>query len=62
MTSYKDAMEIPSLEEVNEMDRQRQKAIESLKISDDGKYVNCQNEKCSKPVAIFAKSQMTNSF
>jgi|SRR6188472_2481069 len=55
ITSY----ELLSLEEVEEMDRQRQKAIESLEISDDAKYVKCQ--KCDKPVAMFAKLQRTSS-
>ena len=44
MNAANNAVELPSLEEVEEMDRQQQKAIESLEISssitttdDDGK-------------------------
>jgi hypothetical protein len=35
-------VELPSLEEIEEMDKQRSKAIESLEISDDGGHVKCQ--------------------
>jgi hypothetical protein len=36
------AVELPSMQEIQEMDRQRQQAIESLEISADGCYVKCQ--------------------
>ena len=45
-----DPFELPSLEEIEEMDRQRLQAIESLQITHDGQYVKCQC--CSKKKRI----------
>jgi DNA-directed RNA polymerase subunit RPC12/RpoP len=43
-----DPFELPSLEDIEQMDSQRSQAIESLKISDD--YVKCQ--KCGMAVTL----------
>ena len=43
-------VELPSLEEIAKMDKQREYAIDSLEISDDSTQVKCQN--CSIAVAI----------
>ena len=50
-----DPFELPSLEEIEEMDRQRSEAIESLEISgsDSGDSVKCQ--KCGMAVSIVGK-------
>jgi starvation-inducible outer membrane lipoprotein len=51
MSKANNAIELPSLEEMEEMDRQQQKTIESLEISDNRKYVKC--PKCGRLVAMF---------
>ena len=46
-----DPFELPYLEEIGEMDKQRSQAIESLEISDDS--IRCQ--RCGVAVAIVGK-------
>ena len=43
-------VELPSLEEIVEMDKQRDYAIDSLEISEDSTQVKCQN--CGLSVSI----------
>jgi hypothetical protein len=54
-----DSFELPSLEEVEEMERQRSQAIESLQITDSGNSVKCQ--KCGMDVLIVFKLTRANS-
>lgn len=46
-----DPIELPSLEEIDKMDKQRQEAIESLETSND--HVKCQ--KCGVAIPIVGK-------
>jgi len=48
-----DPFELPSLEEIQEMERQRLQAIESLQISESGNSVKCQ--RCGFAVPIVDK-------
>jgi hypothetical protein len=48
-----DPFELPSLEEIKEMDRQRCQVIESLEISGSGDSVKCQ--RCGIAVPIVGK-------
>jgi hypothetical protein len=48
-----DPFEIPSLEEIKEMERQRSQAIESLQLSDSDSTVKCQ--RYGIPVPIVGK-------
>jgi len=43
-------VELPSLEEIAEMDKQREYAIDSLEISDDSTQVKCQNCGLAMPI------------
>ena len=52
-------IELPSLEEINEMDRQRLQAIEALEISEDSSSVKCQ--KCGNAVPIVGKLMRKSS-
>lgn len=45
--------ELPCLEEIEQMERERSQAIESLEISNDSNYVKCQS--CNKAVPIVGK-------
>jgi hypothetical protein len=49
-----DPFELPSLEEIKEMENKRSQAIESLEISGSGDSVKCQ--KCGIAVPIVGKS------
>ncbi|MFL6432194.1 MAG: hypothetical protein ACJ71O_00490 [Nitrososphaeraceae archaeon] len=53
-----DPFELPSLEEIEEMDKRRSQAIESLQISDSGDSVKCQ--KCGIAVPIVGKLTRKN--
>src|SRR5215212_2798667 len=58
MNAANNAVELPSLEEIEKIDKQQQKAIESPEVStatDDGKtsYVKCQE--CNRLLAMFQK-------
>lgn len=53
MNKANNAVELPSLEEIQEMNRQQQKAMLSLEVSDSGKLVKCQ--KCGRLVSMFTK-------
>jgi hypothetical protein len=53
MNKANNAVELPSLEEIQEMNRQQQKAMVSLEVSDNGKLVKCQ--KCGRLVSMFTK-------
>jgi hypothetical protein len=46
-------IELPSIQEIEELDRQRQNAIESLQLSDNGNSVKCQS--CGTFIAIVGK-------
>jgi hypothetical protein len=52
-----DPFELPSLEEIEQMDRQRSQAIESLEITDHS--VKCQ--RCGNAVPIIGKMTRTNN-
>jgi hypothetical protein len=51
---------LPSMEEIEKMDQQRTKAIESLEISEDQKQVKCQGCGRLQPI-INDDSRLTNS-
>jgi hypothetical protein len=53
-----DSFELPSLEEIEQMERQRSQAIESLQISDSDHSVKCQ--KCDVAVPIVGKLTARN--
>jgi hypothetical protein len=48
-----DPFELPSLEEIEQMERQRSQAVESLQISDSGNSVKCQ--RCALDIPIVGK-------
>ena len=48
-----DGIEIPSLEQIEQMERQRAQAVEALQISDDYRFVKCQ--RCSNAIPIVGK-------
>jgi hypothetical protein len=52
-----DHFELPSLEEIKEMEKQRSQAIESLQISNG--FVKCQ--RCGIAVSIFGKLARTGN-
>jgi hypothetical protein len=54
-----DPFELPSLEEIEEMDRQSLQVIESLQISDSGDSIKCQ--RCGNAVPIVGKLTRTNN-
>jgi DNA-directed RNA polymerase subunit RPC12/RpoP len=63
MSAANNAIELPSLEEVEQMDKQQQNALESLEISitdyEKTSYVKCQ--KCGRRIAMFQKSPRSYS-
>ena len=65
MNAANNAVELPSIEEVEQMDKQQQQqnALESLEISitdhEKTSYVKCQ--KCSRRIAMFQKSPRSHS-
>jgi hypothetical protein len=54
-SKFSNPVELPSLEEIEAMDRQREEDITAIEISDDGRYTKCQN--CNAFVAIVGKLQ-----
>ena len=63
MNAANNAIELPSIEEVEQMDEQQQNALESLEISitdyEKTSYVKCQ--KCGRRIAMFQKSPRSHS-
>src|SRR5918911_4201133 len=63
MNAANNAVVLPSLEEVEQMDKQQQNALESLEISitdyEKTSYVKCQ--KCGRPIAMFQKLPRSHS-
>src|ERR671919_210883 len=63
MSAANNAIERPSIEEVEQMDKQQQNALESLEISitdyEKTSYVKCQ--KCGRRIAMFQKSPRSYS-
>ena len=63
MSAANNAIELPSIEEVEQMDKQQQNALESLEISitdyEKTSYVKCQ--KCGRRIAMFQKSPRSYS-
>ena len=63
MNAANNAVELPSIEEVEQMDKQQQNALESLEISitdyEKTSYVKCQ--KCGTRIAMFQKSHRSYS-
>ena len=63
MSAANNAIELPSLEEIEQMDKQQQNALESLEISitdyEKTSYVKCQ--KCGRRIAMFQKSPRSYS-
>src|SRR5919202_6729379 len=53
-------VELPSLEEIAEMDKQREYATDSLEISDDSTQVKCQN--CSLAMPIVGELTRPHSY
>lgn len=52
-SNFNNPVQLSSLEEIAEMDRQREQAIEAIEISDDGSKVRCQH--CRAYIAIVGK-------
>ena len=63
MNAANNAVDLPSLEEIEQMDKQQQNALESLEISitdyEKTSYVKCQ--KCGRRIAMFQKSPRSYS-
>ena len=63
MNAANNVIELPSLEEIEKMDKQQQNALESLEISitdyEKTSYVKCQ--KCGRRIAMFQKSPRSYS-
>ena len=63
MSAANNAIELPSLEEIEQMDKQQQNALESLEISitdyEKTSYVKCQ--KCGTRIAMFQKLPRSHS-
>jgi DNA-directed RNA polymerase subunit RPC12/RpoP len=63
MSAANNAIELPSLEEVEQMHKQQQNALESLEISitdyEKTSYVKCQ--KCGRRIAMFQKLPRSHS-
>ena len=63
MSAANNAIELPSLEEIEQMDKQQQNALESLEISitdyEKTSYVKCQ--KCGRRIAMFQKLPRSHS-
>jgi DNA-directed RNA polymerase subunit RPC12/RpoP len=63
MNAANNVIELPSLEEVEQMHKQQQNALESLEISitdyEKTSYVKCQ--KCGRRIAMFQKSPRSYS-
>ena len=63
MSAANNVIELPSLEEIEQMDKQQQNALESLEISitdyEKTSYVKCQ--KCGRRIAMFQKSPRSYS-
>src|ERR671932_2557656 len=63
MNAANNAIDLPSLEEVEQMDKQQQNALESLEISitdyEKTSYVKCQ--RCGRRIAMFQKSPRSHS-
>ena len=63
MSAANNVIELPSLEEIEQMDKQQQNALESLEISitdyEKTSYVKCQ--KCGRQIAMFQKSPRSYS-
>ena len=53
MITLNDSFELPSLEQIEEMEKQRMQAIKSLEISNDSDSVKCQ--KCNAYIPIIGK-------
>src|SRR5689334_19222971 len=63
MSAANNVIELPSLEEIEQIDKQQQNALESLEISitdyEKTSYVKCQ--KCGRRIAMFQKSPRSYS-
>src|ERR671932_185734 len=63
MNAANNAIDLPSIEEFEQMEKQQQNALESLEISitdyEKTSYVKCQ--KCGRRIAMFQKSHRSYS-